>query len=101
MTEQTEGITKAELARRLHRSKPMVTKYCRQGLPVRDDGLIDWPSAKAWFESNVLSERSGSFAHDQRIRSATSAAGKSANRPAKGGKAAGKPSACTNGNKAD
>jgi hypothetical protein len=70
----------------------MVTRYCRAGLPVRDDGLIDLAAAERWFQANVLSERSGSFAHDQRVRAANSAKGKPA--------AAGKP-ASTNGAKAD
>ena len=90
--EQNEVISKAELARRLNRSKPMITRYCRQGCPVRPDGLIDWFAARDWFASNVLSERSGSYSHDELVR-----AGKSA----MGGKPAGKPAAGTNGTKAD
>src|SRR5208283_3305423 len=92
MIERTEPevVSKAELARRLNRSKAAVAKYCRAGLPVRPDGLIDLAAAERWFRANVLSERSGSFAHDERVRTA-----KSADRSAKGkattGKPAGKP----------
>jgi hypothetical protein len=73
----------------------MISKYVRRGLPVRDDGLIDWPAAKQWFDKNVCPPRSGSYQHDERMRAARSGV-----KPANG-KPADQTAVRTNGGQAD
>src|ERR1035437_1008267 len=43
-----EIITKAEAARRWGVSKSAVSKYVHAGVPVRDDGGLDWPDVDSW-----------------------------------------------------
>jgi hypothetical protein len=56
-----EQISKSEAARRWQVSPAAVTKYVRSGMPVRNDGKLDWEIVKQWHRDNVLSHRSGSY----------------------------------------
>jgi hypothetical protein len=47
-------IIKSELAKRLGVSPPAISKYIRQGMPVRADGRIDYRAAKKWHAANVV-----------------------------------------------
>jgi hypothetical protein len=44
----TEVVSKAEAARRWNLSKSAISKYCAKGMPVRDDGRLDWPVVASW-----------------------------------------------------
>ena len=47
-------ITKAELAGILEISRPRVTQYCQQGLPVLESGKIDRAAGLNWIARNVV-----------------------------------------------
>jgi hypothetical protein len=57
-----EVISKAEAARRWGVSKAAVTKYVAKGMPVREDGRLDWPAVDHFRRSYNVPERSGNFA---------------------------------------
>src|SRR5215467_9487145 len=43
-----EWISRSAAAKRLGVTAMMVTKYCRRGLPSRDDKRVPWPGALEW-----------------------------------------------------
>ena len=53
-----ETISKAEAARRWGLSKAAVTKYVHKGMPVRDDGRLDWWGVDSWRKRYVGEEPS-------------------------------------------
>jgi phage terminase Nu1 subunit (DNA packaging protein) len=46
-------VTKAQLAEELRVSRPRVTQYLQQGLPVREDGRINLAEALNWILANI------------------------------------------------
>ena len=46
-------VTKGELARQRHVSPSCVSVWVRNGLPVGDDGLVDFDDAAAWVREHV------------------------------------------------
>jgi hypothetical protein len=50
-----------------------VTKYVAKGMPVREDGALDWDAATEFRNSCVVPEKSGSFASRQNLKPARNA----------------------------
>jgi hypothetical protein len=68
-----ETITKSAAARRWKISPAAVGKYVKAGMPVRNDGRLDWEIADQWRKQYVCPERSGNFLARQRTARAHSA----------------------------
>src|SRR5271157_1549811 len=65
---KTIWITRMECARRLKVTSIVITRYCARGAPSREDKKVPWPAIKEWRDRNIVPERSGSWAHRQRVR---------------------------------
>ncbi|GAA0569452.1 hypothetical protein GCM10009099_03910 [Caenispirillum bisanense] len=48
-----EVVTKSEFARRIGRTPGRVSQYVAAGMPVRDDGKLNFAEALAWVEGNT------------------------------------------------
>lgn len=57
-----EVVSKAEAARRWELTRAAITKYVAKGMPVREDGQLDWETVDEWRRTYNAPERSGSFA---------------------------------------
>jgi phage terminase Nu1 subunit (DNA packaging protein) len=57
MVEAASIITKAQLAELLGVSRPRVSQFVGEGLPVRVDGRLDREVALAWLRQNATTPR--------------------------------------------
>ena len=69
-----EIVSKSEAARKWQVTPTAVGKYVRAGMPVRNDGRLDFAIADKWRRDNVVSQRSGSFNARQRKKQSACAA---------------------------
>jgi hypothetical protein len=58
-------VSKSELASALGISRPRITQFCQQGLPVRPDGRLDRIAALMWIVRNVMPVLEGRGAVDE------------------------------------
>jgi hypothetical protein len=59
--EKLEAISKSESARRWSVSPAAVQKYIAKGMPVREDGKLDWPAVDVWRQRSSAPSKSGSW----------------------------------------
>ena len=59
MTKLNKAETKTEFAARVSLTKSRVSQLVAEGLPVRDDGMIDVEAGLAWMEKNLDPSRRG------------------------------------------
>jgi hypothetical protein len=65
MAEDFDTVSKAELAKELKCSKPMISRLVREGLPVRSDGKISLLAAMRWVKRNVSPSWGGGGIHSK------------------------------------
>jgi phage terminase Nu1 subunit (DNA packaging protein) len=58
-------ISKATLAEMLGISRPRVSQFCQQGMPVRPDGRLDRIAALTWISRNIMPSLEGRGAAEE------------------------------------
>jgi hypothetical protein len=61
VVKKMEIINKQEAAKRWNISPSMIPKYIAKGMPVAENGRLNWPEVERWRNGNISPERSGSY----------------------------------------